>query len=138
MAEVGSYLYLAKKDYNDAKLLLSGSSFSSCGRFCQQTIEKSFKHYIHLNGDINDQKSLHTHKIKRLYDKCKALGMKFALSAEEIVVLRDVEDCYFDTNYPGDDFYELDKEQAKAALKLAKKILYGVPMSMSVQYGGEK
>jgi HEPN domain-containing protein len=123
MAEVGSYLYIAERDLKDARHLFNAKSYTSCGRFCEQAAEKAFKHFIHLKGASEDYKLLSVHKPVRLYSKCVEYLLDIELSADEALTLAKLDDYYYDTNYPGNAFFELDEASAKAALILADKIV---------------
>ena len=123
MAEVGSYIYIAQRDLNDAMVMFDAKSFTSSGRFSEQAIEKALKHFIHLKGSSRDYRLLTLHKPMRLYTKCQEYLLNLELTKEEIFTLGILDDYYYDTNYPGNAFFELDEEDAKLALELANKIV---------------
>ena len=123
MAEVGSYLYIAKRDLKDAMLLYKGQSYTQTGRLAEQVVEKVLKHYLHSFGNSEDYRFLHMHKPFRIYTKCKEYGFALELSKDELLTLKDLDSYYYDTNYPGNEFFELEELQAKEALDLAQKFV---------------
>lgn len=120
MAEIGSYLYISKRDLQDATLLFKGGSYTQSGRLSEQVVEKVLKHHLHTNGTPEDYRLLYTHKPFRLYKKCQECGFGLELSKDQLLTLKDLDSYYYDTNYPGNDFFELDHDQAQDALNLAK------------------
>jgi HEPN domain-containing protein len=122
MAEVGSYLYIAKKDLRRAELMHKEEDYCASGRFSEQAVEKCFKAYIEKKGTADDYKLMALHKPWRLYDRCCALGYP-ELSADEENVLHKLADYYYDTNYPGNAYFELTHGQSYEALQLAETVL---------------
>jgi HEPN domain-containing protein len=123
MAEVGSYLYIAERDLKDAYHLFDVKSYSTCGRLCEQAAEKALKHFIHMKGSSADYKLLQIHKPLRLYAKCTEYNLGLNLTKEEMFVLGNLDSYYYDTNYPGNAYFELEEEDAKSALALAEVIV---------------
>jgi HEPN domain-containing protein len=121
MAEIGSFMYIAKKDLERARLMHDVEDYSAAGRFCEQTVEKCLKSYIELKGDASDFRLMSLHKPRRLYERCIQLGMK-KLPDRDISVLSLLSDYYYDTNYPGNSYFELTFDQSAEALILAEKV----------------
>jgi HEPN domain-containing protein len=121
MAEIGSFLYIAKKDLNRANLMHDAQDYSAAGRFCEQSVEKCLKSYIEQYGKNSDYKLMQLHKPRRLYERCVELGLP-EFSDKDISILSKLADYYYDTNYPGNSFFELTKEQSAEALSLAEKV----------------
>ena len=121
MAEVGSYLYLSQKDAARAHIMFDYNDYTACGRFCEQSVEKSLKAYIELHGDASDARLMSLHKPRRLYERCCQLGLQ-SLDTSILATLSALSDYYFDTNYPGNAYFELTKEQAEQALVVMKHI----------------
>ena len=114
-----SYLEYSDKDQKYARDMYRLENYDPCGRFCQQSVEKRFKHYIELNGGPEDLYFLSTHNLKRLYEKvCQLTGA--AVDYELIGKLSTLTDYYFDTNYPGDFNIELTEEMAREALQISE------------------
>lgn len=61
------------------------------------------------------------HKPRCLYEWCVDLGLP-ELSDRDVSVLSKLSDYYYDTNYPGNSFFELTEAQSAEALGLAEKI----------------
>jgi HEPN domain-containing protein len=118
---VGSFLYIAKKDLERARLMHDVDDFNAAGRFCEQVVEKCLKSYIETNGDASDFRLMSLHKPRRLYERCRQLGMA-TLPDKDIAVLAVLSDYYYDTNYPGNSYFELSFEQSQEALVLAEKV----------------
>lgn len=122
MDKIGSYSYLAKKDAIRAQQMYDLGDYSACGKFCEQSVEKILKSFLEVNGNASDQPLMTLHKPKRLYDRCCELGLDtkdLILSAK----LAIFSDYYYDTNYPGNAYFELDEEQAKEALSIMDTVL---------------
>jgi HEPN domain-containing protein len=95
--------------------------YDPCGRFCQQSVEKRFKHYIEHNGENGDQAILLTHNLGKLYDRVCELSGNTSDDAARGKLSR-LTDYYFDTNYPKNENIELTKEMAQQALKITKTV----------------
>ncbi|MCL2224709.1 MAG: HEPN domain-containing protein [Defluviitaleaceae bacterium] len=121
MAEIGSFLYIAQKDLERARLMHDVDDFNAAGRFCEQSVEKCLKSYIELKGDASDFRLMSLHKPRRLYERCIQLGMS-PLPDRDVTVLSKLADYYYDTNYPGNYYFELTFEQSVEALVLTEKI----------------
>ena len=116
-----SYLEYSDRDHKYAKGVLTLGFYDPCGRFCQQSVEKRFKHFIELNGSPGDLKFLHTHNLGRLYDKvCELSGS--VPNQEYRGWLSRLTDYYFDANYPKEINIELTEEMAIEALDITGKI----------------
>jgi HEPN domain-containing protein len=122
MAEVGSYLYIARKDLRRAEFMHGEHDYCASGRFSEQAVEKCFKAFIEKKGTATDYKLMALHKPWRLYDRCQAMGFP-ELSAPEENVLHKLADYYYDTNYPGNAYFELTQAQSAEALELARTII---------------
>jgi HEPN domain-containing protein len=121
MAEVGSYIYLSRKDAVRAQQMFDLDDYSACGRFCEQSVEKSLKAYMEIHGDISDIRLMSLHKPRRLYERCCELGLP-DLGNDVLAVLSMLADYYYDTNYPGDAYFELTELNAREALKVMKLV----------------
>ncbi|MCL2216208.1 MAG: HEPN domain-containing protein [Defluviitaleaceae bacterium] len=122
MAEIGSYLYIAKKDLSRAKIMHAAQDYSAGGRFSEQSVEKCLKAFIEQNGISDDYRLMSLHKPRRLYERCLELGLS-SLSDKDICTLSQLADYYYDTNYPGNAYFELTKAQSQEALELAEKVV---------------
>lgn len=108
-----TYLDIALRDLHSAKIMLDAGVYNNAVRFCQQYVEKLFKEKIHTAGTGDaDQFLLHTHKVTKLASRCEVL-LKVKFSKDEIILFNELTNYYFDTNYPGSDYVEIDKETAE-------------------------
>ena len=116
-----NYLEYSNRDFEYAKGNLSMGFYDPCGRFCQQSVEKRMKHYIELNGAVEDLFFLHTHNLGRLYGAvCKLANiMPDSAIRGDLSLLTDY---YFDTNYPKEINIELTEEMAQEAVEIALKV----------------
>ena len=121
MAETGTYEYLAARDAKMAQISFIAEEYSVCGRFCEQSVEKYLKAYLSVYGNKDDVLLLNSHKPKRLYEACVKSGFD-KVTSDILVILADFSDYYYDTNYPGDNFIDLTKEQAENALEVMKTV----------------
>ena len=122
MAEVGSYLYLAQKDAGRADLMFKADDYTACGRFCEQAVEKAFKAYLEIYGGSEVVGLMKLHKPRRLYEKCCELGLQ-PVDETILATLSDLSEYYFETNYPGDGYFELTQKQAALALALMHRMV---------------
>ena len=121
METIGSYLYLSKKDAVRAYNMFNLEDYSACGRFCEQSVEKSLKAFIEIKGSVSDIGLMSIHKPRRLYERCCELGLAEADTGLALVMAK-LADYYYDTNYPGDSYFELTKEEAEEALTAMDRV----------------
>jgi HEPN domain-containing protein len=97
------------------------ADYSACGRFCEQSAEKSLKAYLEIYGEAGDMRLFSLHKPKRLYERCCELGLETAQKqmASELALFAEY---YYDTNYPGDSFLEVTREQAEDAMRTMAEV----------------
>ncbi|MCL2189412.1 MAG: HEPN domain-containing protein [Defluviitaleaceae bacterium] len=132
MAEVGTYLYIAQKDLRRAELMHGERDYCASGRFSEQAVEKAFKSFIEQKGKADDYKLMALHKPWRLYDRCNALGFP-ELTEEEERTLHKLPDYYYDTNYPGNAYFELTQAQSQEALDMARTVVGLVEEGLGVE-----
>ena len=112
---MNSYKELAHYDMKKVKASYAFKLWNGVGRDCQQACEKYLKHYLQESNLLTKELS-RTHNLPKLlkaipnYDKemCKKLSI--------------IYNYYFDTNYPGDNFIELNKEEADEAVEIAEAL----------------
>ena len=120
-----TYKQIGDRDLREAEGVLTLDFFSSAGRLAQQAVEKNLKHYIDLNGDTNDMPLITTHNTIRLYERVVELGgLEYNKEHKKMTCI--LKSYYYDTNYPGDDFRELDKEEATDAVSFAKELISAI------------
>ena len=112
-----SYIDIARKDLAAAHEMLKAGMYNHAVRLCQQYIEKIMKECIHRNGGTEaDLFLLHTHRLAKLSTRCEEIAdMRFTDS--EKLFLRTLTDYYFDTNYPGENYIEVNKDEATLTYK---------------------
>ena len=121
MAEIGTFMYISEKDAIRAKIMFDNGDFNACGKFCEQSAEKSLKAFISEHGNSSDMLLLKLHKPYRLYERCCKLGLD-KISDASALILSKFSEYYYDTNYPGNDYIELTEEEAAEALKIMNEI----------------
>ena len=121
MGEIGSYLYLSEKDAVRARQMFELKDYTACGRFCEQSVEKSLKAFLEKHGSITDRPLMTIHKPRRLYERCCALGLE-TLDKDLALQLSVFSDYYYDTNYPGASYFELSEEQAREAIEIMARV----------------
>jgi len=115
------YLALAQYDLRLSKKNLDWGDYNPAARYAQQAVEKYLKHILELSKDAEAVQFMKLHNLKRLHTEAKnRVQGTPEISRANLALLTDY---YFDTNYPGDDFQWLDKEQAKEAYEIAKEFL---------------
>jgi len=113
---MNSYRELALYDLKAAQANYDYALWNKVGRECQQVCEKYIKYYLEAKHllPVSLQR---THNLKKLIR---------AIPNYDKDIYKDVSimgDYYFDTNYPGDDFIELDQEMADEALDIVKALI---------------
>ncbi|MCL1877377.1 MAG: HEPN domain-containing protein [Defluviitaleaceae bacterium] len=107
-----TYRELALRDLHSAKIMLDASIYNNAVRFCQQYVEKICKEKIHTSGsEDGDQFLLHSHRLPKLARRCEVLcAIRF--TKDEVIFFNELANYYFDTNYPGDEYVEIDDKTA--------------------------
>jgi len=113
---MNSYKELALYDLKSAKANYEYALWNKVGRECQQVCEKYLKFYLEKRHLLSEHLQ-RTHNLKKLVRSIPEYDKDIYKS------LTVVGDYYFDTNYPGDDFIELDKEMADEAMDVAKRLV---------------
>jgi HEPN domain-containing protein len=132
----GEYSYgdIAAEDLLAAREMLNAGLYNHAARLCQQYVEKILKQCLHIRGtEESDLFLLHSHKLARLAERCCELTSA-SFGRTEMALFRELTDYYFDTNYPGENYIKLSKEQAFAAYeevlqfkKLHENVLCNIP-----------
>lgn len=116
----GDYLDIALDNLKTARNCLSINESSATAFYSQQCIEKTFKFYIE---NLKDETDLKTHNLRTLYRRVVKTLPKLSKYKEEI---GDVSDYYFNTLYPGDDYYKPTKLDAQNAYTAAEAVFLQV------------
>jgi len=122
--ENNSYLALAKRDLFNAQELfgVTTTGYNVVARLSQQAVEKAMKHSIEEQGNEKYFPLLSTHNTARLYDAIVTLGIieENRADKKEMLLLKNY---YYDTNYPGENYIEIDRETAEEALAFAGEFM---------------
>ena len=113
---MNSYKDLALYDLRSAEANYEYALWNKVGRECQQVCEKYLKHCL-------EKKHLLPEYLQRTHNLKKLIRAIPGYDKEVYKSLSVVGDYYFDTNYPGDDFIELDQERADEAMEVAKGLM---------------
>jgi len=113
---MNSYKELALYDMRAAKANYEYELWNKVGRECQQACEKYLKHYLEQTHRLPETLQ-RTHNLKKLI---RAIPDYDNDLYKELSI---VGGYYFDTNYPGDDFIELDREMADEAVEIAERLI---------------
>ena len=108
-----SYADIALEDLQAAKELLKAHMYNHSTRLCQQFTEKMLKDIIsHMGTEERDMYLLSVHNIVKLATRVAELTST-NFSKEDIGFFRGLTDYYFDTNYPGENYVRITKEEAR-------------------------
>ena len=112
------YIDIAENDleFLEAVLKTGNTFYNQLAVQCQQVAEKFLKGYLDnmaLEEDVTDL--LRKHNMKQIAAKLNELKPDLKL---DTVGLAYLTDFYFDTRYPGDDFYTVSKEEFEKCLAI--------------------
>ena len=113
---MNSYRELALYDLKSAKANYEYALWNKVGRECQQVCEKYIKHFL-------EDKHLLPETLQRSHNLKKLIRAIPNYNKDIYLKLSVVGDYYFDTNYPGDDFLELDQDLADEAMEIAQNLI---------------
>ena len=113
---MNSYKELALYDLRKIEAGLAYELWNAVGRDSQQACEKYLKHYL-------QEKHMLTKELSRTHNLVKLIKAIPDYDRELCKQLAGIYGYYFDTNYPGDDFVELSKEDAEEAKNIAKDLI---------------
>jgi len=116
-----TYYDIALRDLKSAKIMLDADVYNNAVRFCQQYVEKVFKYKIELSGtEDGDFALLQSHRVQKLARRCEQL-MEAKFEKDELVFFSTLTDYYFDTNYPSDEYVDVEEEVADQIYKQTLK-----------------
>ncbi len=118
--KVGSYAYIAIKDFHTAEVLLNNGIYDAATVSMQQSIEKMCKAYIQNNKiDIAELKGSHNlYRLLHVVDSVLAQKYKGDLF--------DLKDAYYDTRYPGIDYREIDCALASKLMTVTEDVMIAI------------
>lgn len=122
--KVGSYGYIAQRDIEVA-MDNTTKHPSAAGVYAQQAVETILKQYLKEVKSCTDEALLHTHSLKKLI---RAAGITSLVP--DMGKIWDLSDAYFNTRYPGEDFWELTPEIALDLCTVAATIVNTVELEI--------
>jgi len=117
-----SYLAIAIRNIETNKKMLEWGDYNDSVRYSQQVVEKVLKHLLETTKDAEVTKLMKLHNLRKLYSEAKNRNIKI-LPKVNTDTLAALTDYYFDTNYPGDNFILVEKEEAERMYVFAKKFI---------------
>jgi HEPN domain-containing protein len=111
-----TYRELAEDDFKGAKRLADYEMWNLAGQHLQQACEKQLKSWLEENNKLSLILA-RTHNLRKLLREIGGYEEDFYKTAAL------VENYYFDTKYPGDDFIELTKEDVDVAVEFYDKLI---------------
>lgn len=126
-----TYLDIAENDlqYLESVLAAGSTFYNQLAVQCQQVAEKYLKGYLDkllVDEDVTDL--LRKHNMKKIASKLNA--MKTGLELDTIG-LAYLTDFYYDARYPGDDFYNVTKDDFNKCLS----VMYDTVNKLKNEFG---
>lgn len=126
-----TYLDIAENDlqYLESVLAAGSTFYNQLAVQCQQVAEKYLKGYLDkllVDEDVTDL--LRKHNMKKIASKLNA--MKTGLELDTIG-LAYLTDFYYDARYPGDDFYNVTKDDFDKCLS----VMYDTVNKLKNEFG---
>lgn len=114
----GSYGDIALQNLNEAKGSFNAGLYKGTGFWSQQAVELILKEYINTKESNPSNELLHSHSISKFTRAYKELSHLKSISG-----FSDLANIYFNTRYPGDEYWVLDRESAEEVLGFAIKVV---------------
>ena len=111
-----TYKEIAEDDFNGAKGLADVEMWNLAGQHLQQACEKKLKSWLEENNKL-DIILARTHNLRKLLREIGDYEEDFYKTAAL------VENYYFDTKYPGDDYIELTEQDIVAAIEFYNDLI---------------
>jgi len=111
-----SYKELALYDMKALEISHKYELWNKVGRESQQVCEKYIKHYLQENHLLSEDLEK-THNLKRLLRAITEYDRNLYRQ------LSVITGYYYETNYPSENYIELDKELADDAIEIAKSLM---------------
>ena len=113
-----TYLDIAENDlqYLESVIAMGNTFYNQLAVQCQQVAEKYLKGYldkIFVGEDVVDL--LRTHNMKKIASKLNEVKAGLEL---DTIGLAYLTDFYYDARYPGDDFYNVTKDDFEKCLSI--------------------
>lgn len=122
-AKINSYYGMAYNDYCYAKAGMQVGeqlgNYNGVAALCAQSAEKYLKALLEVTFADEALNLLHSHNLRAITNKLKEVYPDLTLSTKDMKWLGDF---YFDARYPGDNFIEVNKEDALECLRLTEEL----------------
>lgn len=112
-----TYRQIAENDFEGARGLADIELWNLAGQHIQQACEKQLKGWLEEHNRL-DITLARTHNLRKLLREIGDYDEDFY----KVAAL--VENFYFDTKYPGDDYMDLSKRDIDAAVAFYAELLY--------------
>jgi HEPN domain-containing protein len=101
---------IADEDFEGAKALVEFEMWNLAGQHLQQACEKQLKGWLEENNKLNSTLAK-THNLRKLLREIGEYEDDFYKTSAL------VENYYFDTKYPGEDYIELNQQDIDEAIE---------------------
>lgn len=121
--EINSYYGMAYNDYCYAKAGMQIGeqlgNYNGVASLCSQSAEKYLKAVLEVTFAEGALLLMHSHNLRAITNKLKKAYPQLELSSKDMKWLGDF---YFDARYPGDNFVEVNKEDALECLRIVEDL----------------
>lgn len=126
-----TYLDIAENDlqYLESVLAMGSTFYNQLAVQCQQVAEKYLKGYLDkilVDEDVTDL--LRKHNMKKIASRLNEVNGELGL---DTIGLAYLTDFYYDARYPGDDFYNVTKDDFDKCLS----IMYDTVNKLKKEFG---
>ena len=100
--------------------------------YCEQFVEKALKHIINININCepSDIALIQSHKVVQLAKRVEQI-LNIHYSREDYNMFRRLQGYYFDLNYPGDRYEDIDKEETDDVIQWLKNFKIVIEQQLS-------
>ena len=121
--KINSYYGMAYNEYCYAKAGMQVGeqlgNYNGVAALCAQSAEKYLKAVLEITFSEEALGLLHSHNLRAITNKLKEIYPDLPLSTKDMKWLGDF---YFDARYPGDNFVEVNKDDALECLRLTEDL----------------
>ena len=112
-----TYLDIAENDlqYLESVIAMGNTFYNQLAVQCQQVAEKYLKGYLDKIFVDEDVVDLRKHNMKKIASKLNEVKAGLEL---DTIGLAYLTDFYYDARYPGDDFYNVTKDDFEKCLSI--------------------
>ena len=121
--KINSYYGMAYNDYCYAKAGMQVGeqlgNYNGVAALCAQSAEKYLKAVLEITFSEDALGLMHSHNLRAITNKLKEAYPELELSTKDMKWLGDF---YFDARYPGDNFVEVNKEDALECIRITEDL----------------